>query len=73
MSVIPSEQNTGLNGQIEKFVEVLNIQLLGNHGLEEKEFYSSGLFRGAIQLVGLKASRKATIRREAIVKVESED
>ncbi len=54
MSIIPCEQNRGLRDQIERFAEVLKIAAhkLGDHGLDEKEFYNSGLFRGAVERVG---------------------
>lgn len=53
MSVIPCEQNKGLRSQIEQFAEVLKTEAhkLGDHGLDEKEFYNSGLFRGAVERV----------------------
>ena len=53
MSVIPCEQNKELRERIKEFAEVLkvNSHTLGNHGLSKKEFYNSGLFRGAIERV----------------------
>jgi len=62
MSVIPCEQNAGLRDQIEKFAEVLktHAHLLGDHGLDEKEFYNSGLFRGAIERI--RGQYSATLR-----------
>lgn len=53
MSVIPCEQNKGLRDQIERFAEVLKTEAhkLGDHGLDEREFYNSGLFRGAVERV----------------------
>ena len=62
MSVIPCEQNAGLRDQIEKFAEVLKTQahLLGDHGLDEKEFYNSGVFRGAIERI--RGQYSATLR-----------
>ncbi|GAA4106921.1 hypothetical protein ACFFTN_10495 [Aminobacter aganoensis] len=53
MSVIPCEQNKGLRDQIERFAEVLKTEAhrLGNHGLDERDFYNSGLFRGAVERV----------------------
>jgi hypothetical protein len=53
MSVIPCEQNKGLREQIERFSEVLKTEAhkLGDHGLDEREFYNSGLFRGAVERV----------------------
>jgi hypothetical protein len=53
MSVIPCKKNPTLTKQIEDFADVLKTKshLLGNHGLDEGEFYNSGLFRGAIERV----------------------
>lgn len=62
MSVIPCEQNAGLRDQIEKFAEVLKTKahLLGDHGLDEREFYNSGLFRGTIERI--RGQYSATLR-----------
>jgi hypothetical protein len=51
MTIVPCEKNTVLRDKIEAFAEVLKTQahLLGAHGLSEREFYDSGLFRGAIE------------------------
>ncbi|BCH63261.1 hypothetical protein RvVAT039_04770 [Agrobacterium vitis] len=53
MSVVPCEQNKGLRDQIERFAEVLKSEAhtLGDHGLDEREFYNSGLFRGAVERI----------------------
>lgn len=53
MSVIPCKQNAELQIKIRNFSEVLKTQAhqLGEHGLDEKEFYNSGLFRGAIERI----------------------
>ncbi len=53
MSVVPCEQNKGLREQIERFAEVLKTEahILGDHGLDEREFYNSGLFRGAVERI----------------------
>lgn len=53
MSIIPCEQNRALRRQIEQFAEVLKTEAhqLGSHGLDEKDFYNSGLFRGAVERV----------------------
>lgn len=53
MSVIPCEQNAELQGKIRNFAEILKTQAhkLGEHGLDEQEFYNSGLFRGAIERI----------------------
>ena len=55
MSVIPCEQNSDLRAQIERFAEVLKTEAhrLGDHGLDERDFYNSGLFRGAVERVTL--------------------
>ncbi len=51
MSVIPCQQNKELRKLIRDYAEVLKTEAhkLGNHGLNEIEFYNSGLFRGAIE------------------------
>jgi hypothetical protein len=53
MSSIPCVQNKELRKSIEDFAEVLKTQAhtLGEHGLSEKDFYNSGLFRGAIERI----------------------
>lgn len=53
MSSIPCTQNRKLRERIEAFAEVLKTQAhtLGDHGLSEKDFYNSGLFRGAIERI----------------------
>ena len=64
MSVIPCEQNKTLRKQIEDFAETLKTQshTLGTHGLEEKDFYNSGLFRGAIERI--RGQYSATMRQK---------
>ena len=51
MSVIPCQQNAELRKRIKDFAETLKVEAhtLGGHGLSEREFYDSGLFRGAIE------------------------
>jgi hypothetical protein len=51
MSVIPCQQNEELQRLIVEYAEVLKTEAhkLGTHGLSEEEFYTSGLFRGAIE------------------------
>ena len=53
MSVIPCEQNQELRRKIKEFAETLKTRshTLGDHGLNEQEFYDSGLFRGAIERI----------------------
>lgn len=51
--IIPCIQNPKLKKEINEFAEVLKSQshTLGNHGLDEKDFYQGGLFRGAIERI----------------------
>lgn len=53
MSVILCKKNKELRKKIEEYSEVLKTEAhkLGSHGLSEKDFYNSGLFRGAIERV----------------------
>ena len=53
MSEVPCEENANLRKKIVEFAETLKTEahLLGEHGLDEKEFYQSGLFRGAIERI----------------------
>jgi hypothetical protein len=53
MSIIPCQQNKNLRKLIRDYAEVLKTEShkLGTHGLDEKDFYQSGLFRGAIERV----------------------
>lgn len=53
MSVIPCQKNKELRAKIEEYAEILKTEAhsIGDHGLDEHEFYSSGLFRGAIERV----------------------
>ena len=66
MSVIPCERDNILREKIEAFAETLKTEAhtLGEHGLEEAEFYSSGLFRGAIERV--RGQFSATLREKRI-------
>jgi len=53
MSVVPCSKNRDLEQRIRDYAEVLKAEAhkLGDHGLTEEEFYSSGLFRGAIERI----------------------
>lgn len=64
MSIIPCEQNVKLRDQIEEFAETLKVEAhkLGNHGLDERQFYNSGLFRGAIERI--RGQYSATMREK---------
>jgi hypothetical protein len=68
VTVIPCEQNAELRRQIESFTEVLKTQahLLGDHGLDEAEFYNSGLFRGAIERIRGQFSATMREKREFV-------
>lgn len=68
MSVIPCEQNSDLRAQIERFAEVLKTEahLLGDHGLDERDFYNSGLFRGAVERVRGQFSATMRAKREFV-------
>lgn len=64
MSIIPCEQNEELRRKIEIYTETLKTEAhkLGEHGLDEKEFYNSGLFRGAIERI--RGQFSATMREK---------
>lgn len=66
MSVIPCQQNKDLRKLIRDYAEVLKTEShkLGAHGLEEKDFYQSGLFRGAIERVRGQFSSTMREKRE---------
>lgn len=53
MSEIPCEKNVELRKKILDFAEVLKTEAhkLGDHGLDENDFYQSGLFRGTIERI----------------------
>ncbi len=50
---IPCELNAELDRQIKEFAETLKTQAhtIGDHGLSERDFYDSGLFRGVIERI----------------------
>ncbi len=66
MSVIPCSQNKNLRKLIEDYAEALKTEAhkIGAHGLGEKEFYNSGLFRGAIERVRGQFSATMGSKRE---------
>lgn len=66
MTVIPCQQNDRLQLLIREFAETLKTQAhtLGNHGLNEEEFYNSGLFRGAIERIRGQYSATTREKRE---------
>lgn len=68
MSIIPCSQNKDLAKLIEEYAEALktNAHLLGNHGLDEKDFYNSGLFRGAIERIRGQFSATMGVKRDFV-------
>ena len=68
MSVIPCKQNKALRDKILEFAEVLksSSHTLGNHGLSEREFYDSGLFRGAIERIRGQFSASMSEKRDFV-------
>lgn len=53
MNIIPCIADPALEARVKAYAEVLKTEAhrLGEHGLSEEEFYSSGVFRGAIEQV----------------------
>lgn len=53
MSVIPCQHSEKLRKQIVELAETLRTKAhtLGGHGIDEKEFYDSGVFRGAVERI----------------------
>jgi len=68
MSEIPCSKNEQLREKIEEFAEVLKTQAhtLQGHGLSEREFYDSGLFRGTIERVRGQFSASMKEKREFV-------
>lgn len=68
MSVIPCSRDETLQAQIEAFAEVLKTQAhtLGDHGLDERDFYNSAIFRGAIERVRGQFSATMRGKREFV-------
>ncbi len=68
MSVIPCQRNEELQTKIREYAEILKSQAhtLGSHGLDEQEFYNSGLFRGAIERIRGQFSATMRDKREFV-------
>ncbi len=68
MSVLPCEQNSNLIQLIRDYAEVLKVEAhkLGAHGLDELDFYNSGLFRGAIERIRGQFSATMREKREFV-------
>lgn len=62
--ITPCEKNPALQKLIVEFAETLKHEAhkLGDHGLDEQEFYGSGLFRGAIERV--RGQQAATMKHK---------
>lgn len=71
MSIIPCEANAELRKKILAFAEVLKTEAhkLGGHGLDEYDFYESGLFRGAIERVRGQFSATMREKRDFVSRV----
>ncbi len=69
--IIPCEQNSELEEQIEKFADVLKTQAhtLGDHGVSEQDFYRLGLFQGAIERIRGQFSATMTPKRDFVKRV----
>lgn len=67
-SPIPCDENKELRKKINEYAEVLKTEAhkLGSHGLDEKDFYNSGLFRGAIERVRGQFSATMSVKREFV-------
>jgi len=68
VSEIPCEKNSELRKMILEFAEVLKTEShkLGNHGLDEQDFYQSGLFRGTIERIRGQFSAAMKDKREFV-------
>lgn len=66
ISVIPCQKNRNLEKLIREYAEVLKTDAhkLGAHGLSERDFYDSGLFRGVIERVRGQFSSTMREKRE---------
>lgn len=66
MSVIPCQKNRNLEKLIREYAEVLKTEAhtLGNHGLDERDFYDGGLFRGVIERIRGQFSSTMREKRE---------
>ena len=71
MSSVQCEQKPDLRRLIEEYAETLKTEAhkLGNHGLDEDEFYQSGLFRGAIERIRGQFSATMRPKREFVATI----
>lgn len=70
-AVIPCERNTDLEKRIEEFAESLKTDshTIGDHGLNEADFYQSGIFEGAIQRIRGQLSASMQVKRDFVARV----
>lgn len=73
MSEIPCQKNAELRKKIIEFAEVLKTEShkLGDHGLDETDFYQSGLFRGTIERIRGQFSASMKEKRDFVALVLS--
>ncbi len=73
MSEIPCERNAELRKKILEFAEVLKTEAhkLGDHGLDEQDFYQSGLFRGTIERIRGQFSASMREKRDFVALILS--
>jgi len=66
MSILPCQTNPEFTRLILDYAETLKAEahLLGDHGLDEQQFYASGLFRGAIERIRGQFSATMTEKRD---------
>ena len=66
MSIIPCSPNEDLQRLIQSYAQALKTEahILGSHQLSEEEFYSSGVFRGAIEQIRGEFSATMRAKRE---------
>jgi hypothetical protein len=69
--IIPCEQNSELQKQIEEFAETLKTEAhtLGKHGVPESDFYRLGLFQGAIERIRGQFSATMHDKRDFVSRV----
>jgi len=68
MSAIPCIKNKKLSAKIDEYAEELkvNAHIIGTHGLNEQEFYQSGIFRGAIERIRGQFSASMSEKRDFV-------
>jgi len=68
---VPCEVNASTKKVIRAYAEELKIQAhtIGEHGLDEEEFYTSGVFRGAIERIRGQFSAEMKVKRAFVAHV----